>query len=175
MPGKSYPTAKGEPEPSRLERQLLLRLALSLAITATLLSFILASCKSTLPNDPVSIVQAAYNRLNDGDVDGFMEFVSDDAVFLGSNGGKHAGSQAIHEMDEPEFASGNMRVELSDVRSDGNMVTYTGKIYVGKALIGDYSDGLDIVADGKIVFDGRETWRRFYCDQDASQAFCPGD
>lgn len=117
----------------------------------------------------MSIVQAAYNRLNDGDVDGFMEFVSDDAVFLGSNGGKHAGSQAIREMLEPEFASGNMRVELSDVRSDGNMVTYTGKIYIGKALIGEYSDGLDIVADG------RETWRRFYCDKDASQAFCPGD
>ncbi len=130
---------------------MLLRTALSLAITATLLSFILASCTSTPPNDPVSIVQAAYDHLNDGDVDGFMEFVSDDAVFLGSNGGKHAGSQAIREMLEPEFASGNMRVELSDVRSDGNMVTYTGKIYIGKALIGEYSDGLDIVADGKIL------------------------
>ena len=175
MLAKSYTTAKGEPKPSRLECQLLLRPAFSLVITASLLSFLLASCISTSPNDPVSVVQAAYDRLNDGDVDGFMEFVSDDAVFLGSNGGKHAGSQAIREMLETEFASGNMRLELSDMRSDGNIVTYTAKIYIGKALIGDYTDGLDIVTDGKIVFDGRETWRLYYCDQDPSQAFCPGD
>jgi ketosteroid isomerase-like protein len=175
MPAKSFTTAKGESEPPRLELQLLLRPTISLAITATLLSLLLASCTSSPLNDPLSVVQAANDRINDGDVDGFMEFVSDDAVFLGSNGGKYAGSQAIREMLGPEFASGNMRVELSDLRSGGNLVTYTAKIYIGKALIGEYSDGLDIVADGKIVFEGRETWRRYYCDQNPSQAFCPRD
>jgi ketosteroid isomerase-like protein len=175
MPAKSYTTAKAESEPSRLDRQLLFRPAMLLAISEILLSFLLASCTSTPPNDPASVVQAGYDRLNAGDVDGFMEFVSDNAVFLGSNGGKHAGSQAIRDMLEAEFASGNMRVELSDVRSDGNMVTYAATIYIGQAVIGEYSDGLDIVADGKITFEGRETWRRYYCDQDPSLVFCPAD
>jgi ketosteroid isomerase-like protein len=127
-----------------------------------------------LLNEPVSVVQAAYDRLNEGDVDGFMEFVSDDAVFLDANGGVHSGSQSINEMLEYEFASGSMRVELSNLESEGNEVTYSAKVYMGQAFLGEYSDGVDIVVDGKIVFDGTEWWRRYYCDQDPSQAFCPG-
>ena len=160
------------PVTCRLGRQIPRRFAPLPTLTATLVVVLLAACKSTPHNEPVFVVQAAYDRLNQGDVDGFMEFVSDDAVFLGAYGGVHSGSQSIREMLEYEFASGNMRVELSNLESEGNEVIYSAKVYMGEALLGEYSDGVDIVVDGKIVFDGTETWRRYYCDQDPSQTFC---
>ena len=139
-----------------------------------LIGILLVSCTPAQPGDPVAVVQAAYDRLNQDDVDGYMKFLSDDAVVIDRTGGLD-GSQAIRNDLELNFVPGQMRFELSDLSSDGNEVTYTIKVYEDDTLVATYDDGLTIVVDGKIIFDGQERYRSIKCNQDPAQAFCPGN
>ena len=83
------------------------------------------------------------------------------------------GAQAIRELWIGEIAT-QIRIELSDLSADGNVVTYTAKVYHGDRLV-DTIQGLDVVADGKIIFDGTADKYRSECESDPSQAFCPGN
>ena len=130
-----------------------------------------AGCAPAQATDPVQIVQAAYDRANKGDLDGFMAFIADDAVDADPNG-RIVGAQAIRELWIGEIAT-QIRIELSDLSADGNVVTYTAKVYHGDRLV-DTIQGLDVVADGKIIFDGTADKYRSECESDPSQAFCPG-
>jgi len=151
------------------------RCALALATTAILASFLLASCAPAKPTDPVSVVQAATDCLNEGDIDGYMGFLADDAVAL-VTGTRYEGSQAIRALLERDIAlSGGVRSELANVRVDGNVVTSTVNIYEGGALVATYDNYVDVVVDGKIIFDGSEGDLVVECSSDPSQAFCPGD
>ena len=98
----------------RPERKSRLRLACSLVISAILLSFLLASCRPPQPNDPISVVQTAYKRLNEGDVDGFMKFVSDDLVIVDPNG-RFAGREAVHDFLRSMVVEGEHRYEISNL------------------------------------------------------------
>ena len=131
-----------------------------------------AGCAPAQATDPVQIVQAAYDRANKGDLDGFMAFIADDAVEADPNG-RIVGAQAIRELWIGEIAT-QIRIELSDLSADGNVVTYTAKVYHGNGLV-DTIQGLDVVADGKIIFDGTADKYRSECESDPSQAFCPGN
>ena len=131
-----------------------------------------AGCAPAQATDPVQIVQAAYDRANKGDLDGFMAFIADDAVEADPNG-RIVGAQAIRELWIGEIAT-QIRIELSDLSADGNVVTYTAKVYHGDRLV-DTIQGLDVVADGKIIFDGTADKYRSECESDPSQAFCPGN
>ena len=131
-----------------------------------------AGCAPAQVTDPVAVVQAAYERANKGDLDGFMAFIADDAVEADPNG-RIVGAQAIRELWIGEIAT-QIRIELSDLSADGNVVTYTAKVYHGDRLV-DTIQGLDVVADGKIIFDGTADKYRSECESDPSQAFCPGN
>jgi hypothetical protein len=120
-------------------------------------------------DDPVAIVQAAYDRANNGDLDGFMAFIADDAVERDANG-RFEGAEAIRNLWQGELA-GQIRIELTDLNADGNVVTYTGKVYHGDRLV-DTVQGVDVVAGGKIIFDGTADTYQSECESDASQAFC---
>jgi len=54
-------------------------------------------------------------------------------------------------------------------------VTYTIKLYEDDRLVVTHDDGLTIVVDGKIIFDGTETYRSIECNYNPAQAFCPGN
>ncbi len=136
-----------------------------------LLSIFLVSCTSDQPSDPISIVQTAYDRLNNGDVDGFMELVSDDAVAIDTGGGRHVGSQAIRKVFE-EMVTSHFRVELSDVSADGNVVTFTATVYQGDQLFGTYYDSVDIIENGQIIFDGTKVDLEQECKSNPAQTFC---
>ena len=133
----------------------------------------LASCTSAQPSDPVSVVQAAYERFNEEDVDGFMEFFSEDAVIIDVTG-RYAGSQAIRDYLIKTVMPGHHRVELSDLRSKGNVVTFTAKIYERNRWVGTEYGELDVVVGGRIIFEGDEASLLQECESDPSQAFCPG-
>jgi ketosteroid isomerase-like protein len=160
----SYPKEKPE-------RQSRLRLACSLVIGAVLLSFLLASCRPTQPTDPVSVVQTAYERLNKGDLDGFMKFVSDDIVLVDPNG-RFAGRQAVHDFLKSMVVEGTHRYEISNLSRDGNIVNYDINVYVANQLV-DSGKGLDVVVDGLIAFEGVKGSLLSECEKDPSQAFCP--
>jgi ketosteroid isomerase-like protein len=143
-------------------------------LIAIFFTFLLASCKPAQPGDPVSVVQAAYDRFNEGDVDGYIEFFSDDAVMCAPQGCSH-GTQDIREYLTSHIGLTNRRYELSDLSADGNVVTYSAKGYEGDLLMETVYDGLDVVVDGKIIFEGTKAFLRYECDKDPSQAFCPED
>ncbi len=135
----------------------------------------LAACTPDQPRDPVTVVQTAYDRLNKGDIDGFMALYSDDAVMSDPHG-RYAGVQAIREY-AGTMVSQQFRFELSDLTADGNVVTYTSRLYM--PVFGDTPadtlSGVTVVADGRIIFDGTAALYRLECTKDPSQAFCPGN
>jgi hypothetical protein len=155
----------------RPERQSRLRLVCSLVISAVLLSFLLASCRPTQPTDPVSVVQTAYERLNKGDLDGFMEFVSDHIVIVDPNG-RFAGREAVRDFLKSTVVEGTHRYEISNLSREGNIVNYDINVYVANQLV-DSGKGLDVVMDGRIVFEGVKGSLLSECEKDPSQAFCP--
>jgi ketosteroid isomerase-like protein len=131
----------------------------------------LASCTSTQSSDPIAIVQTAYDRLNNGDVEGFMELFSDDAVMIDVGGDRYVGSQAIRKAFE-EMVTSHFRVELSDVSADGNVVTFTATVYQGDQLFGTYYDAIDIIANGQIIFDGTKFYLEQECKSNPAETFC---
>ncbi len=67
----------------------------------------------------------------------------------------------------------HLRIELIDPVSEGNDVIYTVNVYQGDVLIDTIDEVLDVVVDGKIIFEGTVKERYFECITNASQAFCP--
>jgi hypothetical protein len=163
---------QGRPQPSQHHRQSPFRSGLLLALIAALI----ASCASAKPTDPVSIVQAAFERINEGDLDGYMEFFSDDAV-MAYRGGRFEGPEDIRAHMELNVMPTHTRTELSNISLDGNVVTYTYDIYEyeGDIHLGPFDDGVDVIVDGKIIFDGTKGYLLIECNTDPSQAFCPGN
>jgi hypothetical protein len=84
------------------------------------------------------------------------------------------GIEEIREYNSQHVPAWTRRYKLSDLAANGNVVTYVAKGYEGNALVETVSDGLDVVVDGRNIFDGTEALLRYACDQDASQAFCAG-
>lgn len=156
---------------SRHQFPLLFHSGSLLIFIGILLSIFLVSCSSAQSSDPISIVQTAYDRLNSGDVDGFMKLISDDAVAIDTNGGRHVGSQAVRKVFE-EMVTSRFRVELSNVSADGNVVTFTATVYEGDKLFGTYDDAIDVIANGQIIFDGTKVDLEQECQSNPAETFC---
>ena len=137
-----------------------------------LFGFLLASCGPSQAKDPIAVVQAAYDRLNELDAEGFLKYFSEDAVMVDPAGLRMDGKEAIREYVENELIPSNLRFELSDLKADGTLVTYTIKAYHYSTEVESQSDTLDVVVNGKILFDGTVKTRRDSCDKDPAQPFC---
>jgi|GEM_PF-5149403 len=160
------------PQPSSHNHKLLYQAVLWLILVSIFLPLILTSCTSSQPPDPISVVQKANDFLNQDDVNSYMELFSTDAVMVDPHG-TYTGSEAIRRYVEEEIVPQNYRFELSDFNSEGNDVTYTCKVFINDILRDTNTDGLDVVVDGKIIFEGTGILRHFICLPDPSQAFCP--
>lgn len=160
------------PKPSRRSPASPFQLGPLLLLIASLFPVILGSCISKQPADPVTVVQEAYARLNEADVDGFMKLISNDAVIVeGSH--RYDSPAAIREYHTTDLMPKHLRIELIDPVSEGNDVIYTVNVYQGDVLIDTIDEVLDVVVDGKIIFEGTVKERYFECITNASQAFCP--
>jgi ketosteroid isomerase-like protein len=137
-----------------------------------LFGILLASCASEKPSDPVSIVQAAYDRPNNGDFDGFIELLSDDVVVM-DRSGRWEGAEVVRADLKQTFDPQIIRFEPNNISSDGNVVTYTLKVFKYDQLVWTYDVYIDIIADGKIIFEGPQYLFLQECERDPSQAFCP--
>jgi ketosteroid isomerase-like protein len=146
---------------------------LILALMVIALAVFLASCKPARPTDPVAIVQAAYDRLNEGDIDGYMEFLSDDAVSVGPFG-RQDGAEAIRADLEGSVGPNLEHFEITKITLDGNVVYLNVNIYKCDQYVAKDMFAA-VVVDGKIIYDGRATELSIECYHDPSQAFCPGD
>jgi len=133
---------------------------------------LLTSCASETPTDPVSIVQVAYDRLNHGDFDGYSQLLADDVLIVDRTG-RWEGADVVRTDLERSFDPQRTRFEPSGMSSDGNIVTYTLKVFEQDQLAYTYDAFVDIVADGKIIFEGPQYLLLQECETDSSQAFCP--
>jgi hypothetical protein len=132
----------------------------------------LVSCAGAPPTEPAAVVKAAYESYNKGDLDGYLGYFSDDAVLCAPGGCSH-GIQGIREYITLHVPAGTRRYELGDLVVEGNVVTYTANGYEGSQLVETVYDGLDVVMDGRIIFEGTEAFLRYECDREQAQPFCP--
>ena len=130
----------------------------------------LAACGQAQPAEPTAVLQTAYERLNKGDLDGFMTFLAADAVML-DDSGRYNGPQAIREHLQQDVIANQVRFELKNLASKGHVVTYSYDAYVGDMVV-DSHDSVDVIVDGQILFDGTAQLYDFECTRDPSQAFC---
>ncbi len=149
---------------------------LLLLLIGILFLFPLISCTSAKPTDPVAVIKAAYERLNAGDVDGYMVYISDNALIV-DDSGRFEGAEAIRADMEASVVPGKHRLELSDLSHKGNVVSYTAKIYEGdpSRLVAYNVPGVAVVKDGLIIFDGDKVYYDLECNKEPSQAFCTGE
>jgi limonene-1,2-epoxide hydrolase len=128
-------------------------LVILLSLTATLL---LGACAptSTASSNAVEVVQKYYNAVNSKDIDLAMSYIASDAVFANPTG-KYASTAEIRASLEG-VASDGITFELSNFRDTNGRVVYDYKVMMGDQLLDQGTNGLTIVKDGKIVFDGTE-------------------
>ncbi len=137
---------------------------------ACTLLVLLAACAPSPAPDAAVIVKAAYDRLAAGDVDGFMGYFAEQAIMEDSDA-RYTGARAIRLHIENDLVAAHIRVELSNVVANGEVVTYIASIYIGNVLLAN-EPSVDVVADGKIIYDGTQLRYASECAQDPPPAFC---
>jgi limonene-1,2-epoxide hydrolase len=103
--------------------------------------------------DPVQIVKAFFDDINTGQVDKAMRYVSPKAVF-DEPIGTFRGRAAVRGLLRREV-SHQVVFHHSNFRVHGGRVVYDFRItQYPEGIIATGTDGLTIVKDGKIVWDG---------------------
>jgi ketosteroid isomerase-like protein len=104
--------------------------------------------------EQIWIVQKYYEAVNTGDLDLAMTFVAPDALFINPTG-TYEGAAAIRE-SLAGLSTDGITFALSNFRNTGGTVTYDYEVLQGKNVLDKGTNGLTVVKDGKVVFDGTE-------------------
>jgi hypothetical protein len=129
-----------------------------IGISAVLASLLLAACSPAAPavdQAAVAIVEDYYAALNAGDVDAAMAFVAEDAVFANPTGYYNGAAEIRSGLVEGVITPG-ITFELTNFRGADGRIVYDYEVLMGAELLDSGSDGLTIVENGEIVFDGTE-------------------
>jgi limonene-1,2-epoxide hydrolase len=100
----------------------------------------------------VQIVKAFYADVNANEIDKAMRYVAPKAVFINPTG-TYTGRAAIRAFLR-RGASEGIVFEHSKFRVHGGRVVYDFRVKQYRSTVAAGSDGLTVVRDGKIVFDG---------------------
>ncbi|HJS17182.1 MAG TPA: nuclear transport factor 2 family protein [Anaerolineales bacterium] len=106
------------------------------------------------PAEQIWIVQKYYEALNAKQLDLAMSFIALDALFINPTG-TYEGGAAIRESLAGLNTDG-ITFDLSNFRNTDGQVVYDYKVMQGANLLDQGTNGLTVVKDGKIVFDGTE-------------------
>jgi ketosteroid isomerase-like protein len=104
--------------------------------------------------EQIWVVQEYYEALNAESLDLAMSFIASDAVFINPTG-TYEGAGAIRESLEGLNKDG-ITFDLSNIRNTDGTVVYDYEVLQGDNVLDKGTNGLTIVKDGKIVFDGTE-------------------
>lgn len=119
------------------------------------LGLIVTACAAAAPTaDPISVVKEYYAAINDKDPDKALSLVADDVVTT-APGQRYEGKEALRKLLQENMGL-NFRSEISNLRESNGEVRYDYIVYYGSNEIDRDTDGLTIVKNGKIVFDGLE-------------------
>ena len=119
----------------------------TVALISVLTVLLVSACTSTQPiTEPVAVIEAFYEALNEGDLDTAMSFVADDARFIPDS--LLSGKAEIRDYYQ-EYLDLGYQYEFSVLRADGEKVSLTGKLTIGA---GAHEHPLEaVVQEGMIV------------------------
>lgn len=122
-----------------------------------LLAALLAACgaQPAAQNTDVAVVQAYYAAVNDGDIDEAMSYVAEDAVFANPTGYYNGADEIRAGLVEGVIAPG-ITFDLTNFRGEGGRIVYDYEVLMGDTVLDSGTDGLTIVENSLIVFDGTE-------------------
>jgi hypothetical protein len=132
----------------------MLRHSLLAVVIGAIVIVIAVGCSDGGSSDSIKVVKDFYAAVNAKDVDKAMEYVADTAVFVNPLGTFRGAEEVRHSLVRSAFVT----FEHSNFRAKGGRVVYDFKVRedVSGRVIAEGKDGLTIVEDGKIVFDGTE-------------------
>jgi ketosteroid isomerase-like protein len=120
-----------------------------------LLSVMLIACGPAASTaDPTTIVKEYYAAIGAKDLDKALSLLAEDAIAT-APGAKFQGKDAIRKVLQENMAL-DFRSENSNYRESNGEVRYDYVAYFGSNEVDRNTDGLTIVKNGKIVFDGLE-------------------
>ncbi len=119
----------------------------TVALISVLTVLLVSACASTQPiTEPVAVVEAFFEALNEGDLDTAMSFVADDASFILS--AAYVGKADIRDFYQESLDLG-FQAELSDLRADGDKVSWAGRVTIGGGMFESVYEA--VVQEGMIV------------------------
>jgi ketosteroid isomerase-like protein len=104
--------------------------------------------------EQIWVVQKYYEALNAKKLDLAMAFIASDAVFINPTG-TYKGAEAIQESLKGLNTDG-ITFDLSNFRNTDGKIVYDYKVMQGATLLDQGTNGLTIIKDGLVVFDGTE-------------------
>ena len=104
--------------------------------------------------EQIWVVQKYYEALNAKKLDLAMSFIATDARFINPTG-TYEGAEAIRASLEGLNTDG-ITFDLSNFRNTDGKIVYDYKVMQGANLLDQGTNGLTVVKDGMVVFDGTE-------------------
>ena len=104
--------------------------------------------------EQIWVVQKYYDALNGKNLDLAMAYIAPDALFINPTG-TYEGADAIRESLAGLNTDG-ITFDLSNFRNTEGQIVYDYKVMQGSNLLDQGTNGLTVVKDGKVVFDGTE-------------------
>jgi len=104
--------------------------------------------------EQIWVAQKYYEALNASKLDLAMSFITTDAIFINPTG-TYEGADAIRESLKGLNTDG-ITFALSNFRNTDGAVVYDYEVLQGGNVLDKGTNGLTIVKDGMIVFDGTE-------------------
>ncbi|WP_374687643.1 nuclear transport factor 2 family protein [Promineifilum sp.] len=127
-----------------------------LVVIGALLVLLLSACGGMAQNepDPVTVVQEFYTAIAEKQLETAMSHVADDALFINPTG-TFTGKDEVRE-NISALIDGGFVFELRDLVNTNGKVNYGYTLYIGGEAVEEGDNGVTIVKDGKVVFDGLE-------------------
>jgi ketosteroid isomerase-like protein len=104
--------------------------------------------------EQIWVVQKYYEALNAKQLDLAMSFIASDALFINPTG-TYEGVEAIRESLAGLNTDG-ITFDLSNFRNTDGKIVYDYKVIQGENLLDQGTNGLTVVKDGLVIFDGTE-------------------
>ncbi len=104
--------------------------------------------------EQIWVVQKYYDALNGKNLDLAMTYIAPDALFINPTG-TYEGADAIRDSLAGLNTDG-ITFDLSNFRNTEGQIVYDYKVMQGANLLDQGTNGLTVVKDGKVVFDGTE-------------------
>jgi len=127
-----------------------------LVVIGAIFLLLLSACGGMAQNepDPVTVVQEFYTAIAEKQLETAMSHVADDALFINPTG-TYTGKDEVRE-NISALIDGGFVFELRDLVNTNGKVNYGYTLDIDGEAVEEGDNGVTIVKNGKVVFDGLE-------------------